>query len=60
MVLIDIYSDNITETEEIVKEKLKQSNWTKEEINKVFDLFFNFEINMVDDGELSDSWFFHF
>lgn len=52
-------NDKIMISEKELKDSLLELGWNQIEIDKYFDKFFFFEINMVDDGKLTDTWFFH-
>lgn len=52
-------NDKIMLSVEDFQKSLKELGWNEFEINEFFEKFFNFGIDMVDDGELSDCWYFH-
>ena len=55
-----IYIDKIIVTEEEVKKLLYQKKWSDKDILNSIRFLLNVRVNMVDDGEVTDSFFLHF
>jgi hypothetical protein len=53
-------NDKIIITEKDLRNKLKASSWTNNEIEKGIDSIMSISVKMVDEGEETDSFFLHF
>ena len=55
-----INGDKIIVTEEDIKKILHEKKWSKETISNSINFLLNVRVNMIDNGEVTDSFFVHF
>lgn len=55
-----INGDKIIVTEEDIKKILHKKNWSEDAISNSISFLLTVRVNMVDDGEVTDSFYIHF
>ncbi len=55
-----INGDKIIVTEEDIKKILHEKKWSEETISNSINFLLNVRVNMIDNGEVTDSFFVHF